>query len=235
MSDSTPAVPTPVVDYPHLRLLAEWSSSLRGREVGFAFAHGALWREGHGAPAGAPALHVPAATPGRYGAVRSLRLSVPGAAEPLDLSPWGADALVWSDAAVEKFLVPYYASCAGARAARFLQTSSIVDRRVYVPFTAIKDGGRSVQGKVENSPFYTIERQASYDLVIYEDNRTSEPQEKVETLTVGVSETETEEYSVTSGMEVSYTAGVSFVAESSVSMSISTELGFSTSTSVEEF
>ena len=120
MSDDAPRVPTPVIDYHHLRLMAEWASSLRDQEVGFAVADGALWRVGAGAPPRGPELRVPAATPGRYGAVRALTVAVEGVAEPLDLAPYGADALVWSEAAVEKFLVPYYASCAGSRAGQFL-------------------------------------------------------------------------------------------------------------------
>jgi hypothetical protein len=113
-------VPTAVADYHHLRLMAEWSSSLRERRVGFAVREGALWLDEADPRAGEPALRVPAATPGRSGAVRSLALRVHGADAPLELAPYGVDALVWSEAAVEKFLVPYYASCAGPRAGRFL-------------------------------------------------------------------------------------------------------------------
>ncbi|HEX6913253.1 MAG TPA: hypothetical protein VF142_22770 [Longimicrobium sp.] len=120
MSSDAPRIPTPVIDYHHLRLMAEWASSLRDREVEFAVRDGALWLEGADGAGGRPALRVPAATPGRYGAVGALTVSVRGAEEPLDLAPYGVDALVWSEAAVEKFLVPYYASCAGARAGQFL-------------------------------------------------------------------------------------------------------------------
>lgn len=121
MPDDPRAVPTPVADYHHLRLAAEWASSLREREVGFAVREGALWLEGADAPADArPALRIPAATAGRYGAVASLTLTVAGVDEPLDLVPYGVDALFWSESAVEKFLVPYYASIAGWQAGRFL-------------------------------------------------------------------------------------------------------------------
>ncbi|HEX2208065.1 MAG TPA: hypothetical protein VHG93_10320, partial [Longimicrobium sp.] len=114
MSDDSRAVPTPVADYHHLRLTAEWASSLRDRQVGFAVREGALWLEGADAPADArPALRIPAATAGRYGAVAALTLTAAGVDEPLDLAPFGVDALFWSESAVEKFLVPYYASIAG--------------------------------------------------------------------------------------------------------------------------
>lgn len=120
MSDDT--LPTPVADHPHLRLLAEWSSSLRGRPATFAARRGALWLADADPRADEPALRVPAATAGRYGAVRSLSIRVAGADAPLDLAAWGADAVFWSESAVEKFVVPYYASCAGARAGELLTT-----------------------------------------------------------------------------------------------------------------
>lgn len=116
------------------------------------------------------------------------------------------------------------------------ETVPVVDRTVYVPFTAITDKrGRSVQWKVENSPFYAIQRLVSYDLLFYLDNDTSNPQTVTGQIEVGVSETNSETFSVTTGIEVSYSAGVSFIAESEVSMTVSTELGFSNTTSVTEF
>lgn len=123
MSDDPRPVPTPVADYHHLRLAAEWASSLRDRQVALEVREGALWLAGAEAPADArPALRIPAATAGRYGAVAALTLAVAGVDEPLDLVPYGADALFWSESAVEKFLVPYYASAAGSRAGQFLAT-----------------------------------------------------------------------------------------------------------------
>jgi hypothetical protein len=113
-------ITTPVVDYHHLRLLAEWASSVRDREVAFEIRDGALRRVGPETSLLAPALRVPARTPGRSGDVRALILAVDGAAEPIELKGYDADALFWSESAVEKFLVPYYASCAGPRAAQVL-------------------------------------------------------------------------------------------------------------------
>jgi hypothetical protein len=120
MSNEPPRVPTPVVDYHHLRLVAEWASSMRNRQVDFAVRDGAVWLDEADPAPRRPALRVPAATAGRYGRVRALTMAVPGVPEPLDLAPYGVDALIWSEAAVEKFLVPFYASCAGPRAGRFL-------------------------------------------------------------------------------------------------------------------
>lgn len=120
MSSDAPRTPTPVVDYHHLRLMAEWASSVRERPVEFQVRDGALWMADADAPAPGPALTVPAATPGRSGEVAGLVMRVEGVDEPLDLAPHGVDALLWSEAAVEKFLVPYYASASGARAGQFL-------------------------------------------------------------------------------------------------------------------
>jgi hypothetical protein len=117
---AAPAVTTPVAAYRDLRLMAEWASSIRGREVEFVLGEDALRVAGEETAPRTPALRVPARTPGRYGAVRALVLRVAGVDGALDLAAYGADAMAWSEAAVEKFLVPYYASCAGPRAGEFL-------------------------------------------------------------------------------------------------------------------
>jgi hypothetical protein len=52
------------------------------------------------------------------------------------------------------------------------RTPEVVDRVVTVPFTAVKDDSRDLRWKVENSPFYQIERKAWYELTIFEHNKT---------------------------------------------------------------
>jgi hypothetical protein len=114
------------------------------------------------------------------------------------------------------------------------RTPSVVDRIVTVPFTAVYDDSRDTRWKVDNSPFYTVQRSAWYSLAIFEHNKTSVTQEKSVSITVGVSNTESNTYSVKTGISVTEEAGVSFIEEAKVSMTVSVELGFEHSTSVTQ-
>ena len=114
------------------------------------------------------------------------------------------------------------------------RTPSVVDRIVTVPFTAVKDDSKSVQWKVDNSPFYTLQRSAWYTLAIFEHNKTSVTQEKSVSITVGVSDTESNTYSVATGISVTEEAGVSFIVDAKVSATVSVELGFEHTTSVTQ-
>lgn len=114
------------------------------------------------------------------------------------------------------------------------RTPSVVDRIVTVPFTAVKDDSKDVKWKVDNSPFYTVQRSAWYSLAIFEHNKTSVMQEKSVSITVGVSSSQTNTYSEKTGIQVSEEVGVSFIEEVKVSMTVSVELGFEHSTSVTQ-
>jgi hypothetical protein len=114
------------------------------------------------------------------------------------------------------------------------RTPDTVDRVVTVPFTAIKDDSRDTKWKVDNSPFYKVERRAWYSLLIFEHNKTGSEQHKSDAVTVGVSTTESNTYSVKTGISVSEEAGVSFIEEAKVSVTVSVELGFEHSTSVTQ-
>jgi hypothetical protein len=115
-------------------------------------------------------------------------------------------------------------------------TISSIDRVVTVPFTAINDTERDVVWKLQNSPFYLVEREVYYSLVIFNDNNTNTSQTQSDAISVGITKSQSDTFSVTTGISVSTEAGVSvFGTGGSVSMSVSLELGWSTSTSVEEF
>ena len=110
-----------------------------------------------------------------------------------------------------------------------------IDRITTVPFTAIKDTGRTVQWQVQNSPFYFLERAVYYQLEIFDNNTTSVDQTVSRTVTTGVSQSESTTFSVTTGISVTVESGVSFLAEASVSATVSVEMGYETSTNVEVF
>ncbi|HEX6371414.1 MAG TPA: hypothetical protein VF006_21025 [Longimicrobium sp.] len=120
-----PATPTTTVtalDFTKLRLLAECAAGITHADANFVFPHGdALDRSTR--PAGDDDVLVPVRADGKYPA-NSLRLQPEwqggNKAVPLPVPAGFADALFWSDAAVQKFLFPYVASCAGSRAAEVL-------------------------------------------------------------------------------------------------------------------
>jgi hypothetical protein len=114
------------------------------------------------------------------------------------------------------------------------RTPSVVDRIVTVPFTAIVDDSKDLAWKVAHSPFYTIQRSAWYSLAIFEHNKTSVAQSKGIEITLGVSTTTSNTYSVATGISVTAEAGVSFIVDAKVSATVSVELGFEHSTSVSE-
>lgn len=110
-----------------------------------------------------------------------------------------------------------------------------VDRITTVPFTAITDNGRTVSWQIANSPFYYLERNVYYQLELFDYNNTSVDQQLSKTVTTGVSESESNTFSVTTGISVSVEGGVSFIASGKVTATVSLEMGFETSKNVECF
>ncbi len=111
-----------------------------------------------------------------------------------------------------------------------------IDRIVSVPFTAIKDDKYSTKWKVDNSPFYMVERQIAYQRELFDYNKTSVPQEVSKTVTTGITKSKSETFSVTTGISVTAESGVSFLGTGGkVSATISVELGWESTTGIEEF
>lgn len=116
------------------------------------------------------------------------------------------------------------------------ETMRKVDRAVIVPFTAIIDKGRSDAWKMQNSPFYLVQRETCYSRVAFNNNETSVLQTTTREVTVGISKTEASEFSTTTGISATTETGISFKGfTAGMSVTISLELGWSRSTSVEEF
>ena len=122
--------------------------------------------------------------------------------------------------------------------------SIVTDRTVTVPYHMVKDDERTEAWKVENSPFYKIQRKRQYDLVRHVDYRGSGSGTILEEIQQGVSEERGQEFSQNVGISVSVTAGVeasakpfgmgaSSYAEATVSASL--ELGYASRYSVSTF
>lgn len=113
-------------------------------------------------------------------------------------------------------------------------TPKIVDRKLCVPFTAVTDNEKSVGWKVANSPFYYIEREAQYELVLFDFNQQSHDQSIEKTITEGTTKEQRETFSETSGISVSVEAGIEAIGLT-VSASYSYEMGWESSTSLQQF
>lgn len=108
-------------------------------------------------------------------------------------------------------------------------------RTVTVPFTAIIDGDKNLDWQVANSPFYEVQRFASYDLLLFDNNNTSQPQTTVHKVTTGITKEESQTFSINTGISVSYEAGVDLIASGKVTATISVDLGYSATRSVSMF
>ncbi|MFF0142345.1 hypothetical protein ACFYRN_38635 [Streptomyces sp. NPDC005227] len=118
----------------------------------------------------------------------------------------------------------------------------INDRIVTVPYYMVDDKGRDEGWKVENSPFYRVQRKRHFDLILYRDNRNgSVPQEESQAVTTGVTSESSESFSENTGITVGTSVGVTagarpfgMGAETTVTASISTtvELGYERRTSI---
>ncbi len=115
-------------------------------------------------------------------------------------------------------------------------SGTTIDRIVTVPFTAVEDTAYSVAWKVQNSPFYSLERQVAYQLELFNHNQTSTPQTVSKTVTTGISHSQSSSFSTTTGISVTAESGVSFLGTGGkVSATVSVELGWETSTGIEQF
>ena len=133
-SAGTPEELVPAIAYGELRLLAECAVGNIGHPVDYLFVGRTLERAPYQADPGPADVVVHTADTGRSPRNRvELRVTPTSAPDPLPRHPAGreehgvhagqpaqADAMFWSDAAVQKFLLPYLASCSGSRAGEVL-------------------------------------------------------------------------------------------------------------------
>jgi hypothetical protein len=107
--------------------------------------------------------------------------------------------------------------------------AQITDRAVTVPCTVVADPDKTVAWQVANSPFYTLERRVNYTLQIFRNNQNgSTPAESSVSVTTGVTQTQSEEFSKRTSVTVTASAGIALKGLSvGVETSVSTELGYS--------
>lgn len=118
---ATPAVHVDPLNYEQLRLLAESAVGVADTDANFIFHRGRHLELTTAAP-GDEDILVPTFDPGKFPAnvvhLQAVKSTDPHAG--LHVHARHADAIFWSDAAVQKFLFPYIVSCAGTRASTVL-------------------------------------------------------------------------------------------------------------------
>jgi hypothetical protein len=118
-----------------------------------------------------------------------------------------------------------------------LATSPLMAKIVLVPFTALLGGVDFSQGDIQwllaNSPFVRAERQVYNKLMFHTINSTSLVQENSLEFVSGVSTTNSETFSHTTGISITVESGVEFLgAGGKVSATMSYEFGYETMHSV---
>lgn len=114
-------------------------------------------------------------------------------------------------------------------------TPELLTNAAWLPFEAVKDDERSTEWKLANSPFYRVERRASWTLLKFFNNTTDAAQNVGTTVTTGVEEEEAQAFSVNTGFSYAGTGGFSIgVVTASVTTTLSLDLGFSRSRSTKK-
>jgi hypothetical protein len=114
-------------------------------------------------------------------------------------------------------------------------TDAYLSKVIEVPFPLVLDSAYDLHWKVTNSPIYRIRREEYYKLQCFFNNRFSSTELPwTVTDTVGISQTESETYSLTVGLKISSTSGCSLVG-GDVTVELSIEFGYETTSSLTVF
>ncbi|CAH0346703.1 Vps62-related protein [Bacillus sp. CECT 9360] len=115
-------------------------------------------------------------------------------------------------------------------------TLPLLDREVIIPMTSVNDNEFPVSWRLQNSPFYYMQRENLYNLIAFQDNETSDKATLKYEYRSGIDKENSESWSRKTGIEISAESGISlFGAEGKISCTVSAELGFEGSTSIREF
>lgn len=129
LATEAPTVTPP--DYRALRLVAELAAGAPEVPVEFEVEEGSVTRTKLRPPSDTR-VQIPVRNPGRTGAMRYVYVQAKGVPTGFDVLAAGADAVFWSESAMEKFLLPYLASAAAWEAGRIVQQ---VQDAFYTPWS----------------------------------------------------------------------------------------------------
>jgi hypothetical protein len=117
------------------------------------------------------------------------------------------------------------------------QTVPMMAKELLIPCTLLNDSlfAGNPMWRINNSPFYRLERQVYYKLLYHNYNQTSETQTNSVTIRSGVTTTESNRFWNETGISITVEAGVSIeLFSGKVSTTVSTTFGYETQTSVAE-
>jgi hypothetical protein len=118
------------------------------------------------------------------------------------------------------------------------ETVPVMVKEMLVPSTIVKDAlydSSDPNWRIDNSPFYRLERQVYYKLLYHNYNQTSQVQTNSVLIRSGVTTTESETYKNETAISVTVEAGISIKPfESKISATVSRTFGYETMTSVAE-
>lgn len=116
------------------------------------------------------------------------------------------------------------------------ETVPVLAREMLVPSTILNDPHYSTSERILHSPFYRLERQIYYEVLMHGHNDTELVQHFNETVKYGISQTESQEIWVETGIDISFSGGISIkMVEAGRNVTLSLKLGYKSLTSVTEF
>jgi hypothetical protein len=113
------------------------------------------------------------------------------------------------------------------------KTPPHIGKVMVVPFNVINDTAVDVTWQLGNSPFYRVERYQYYKKLFYMINNGSSDWPWSESITTGISQTESQTFWQTTGISITANAGFEFSGFSAgASVTVSQEFGYETSSSI---
>ncbi|WP_066072821.1 Vps62-related protein [Neobacillus soli] len=115
-------------------------------------------------------------------------------------------------------------------------TPPVLDREVIIPMTSVNDNEFPISWKLQNSPFYYMQRENFYTLLAFQDNETSDKGTLKYQYESGIEKENSKTWSKKTGISISAESGFSlFGGEGKISCTVNSELGFEESNTVREF
>ncbi len=110
------------------------------------------------------------------------------------------------------------------------KTEAQLANSVWIPFLSVNDDQRNLEWKINNSPFYRLDREEYYSMKFHHFNNTEVTDSIKDSLTVGISKTKSEKFSQQTGISITTEfsgggiANVGFNKKMSITLSL--QLGF---------
>ncbi|TFI56129.1 DUF946 domain-containing protein [Mastigocladus laminosus UU774] len=104
---------------------------------------------------------------------------------------------------------------------------------VWIPCFSVKDDQYDLSWKVNNSPFYRLDREEFYTLQWHFFNNTEATDSKQKSVKVGITQTDSQSFSTQTGISITAeaSAGIEGIASTKISATYSVQLGFESSSS----